>query len=208
MRASPVIAFAAVLFLSLAAAAQPKPEVALRLTDEAGRPLAVASSLALTSVADPGRRFRAQAASGGVTRYILAVPPGAYEVEATARGHRTQRARITVPAGHGADLSLALHARELEEDLLGRLAKTPSSRPDAVPPGAWERALRRKREMPRPGPPPPRRPACQWTSLGPRNINGRVRALAAHPTHGRPSMPAPPTPVSGSPATAARPGAR
>ena len=112
------------------------------------------------------------------------MPPGVYEAEATARGYRTRQARITVPAGRGADLPLALHLLEAEEDLLGRLAKAPSSRRDAVPPGAWERALRQKGKMPRPGPPPPRRSACQWTSLGPRNINGRVRALAAHPTHG------------------------
>lgn len=184
MRASHVIAFVAVLLPPLVAAAQPKPEVALHLTDEAGQPLAVASSLVLTAVAEPGRRFRAEA-SGGVTRYVLAVPPGVYEVEAAARGYQTRQTRITVPAGRGADLSLALHAREAEEDLLGRLAKATSSQRDAVPPGALERALRQKGRMPRPGPPPPRRPACQWTSLGPRNINGRVRALAAHPTRGK-----------------------
>jgi hypothetical protein len=35
----------------------------------------------------------------------------------------------------------------------------------------------------RPGPPSTTGP-CQWLSIGPRNINGRIRALAVHPTNG------------------------
>ena len=46
---------------------------------------------------------------------------------------------------------------------------------------------RRRNPPPPPGPPgPPNPPSkAKWTVLGPRNISGRVRALAAHPTDGK-----------------------
>ena len=184
MRASHVLAFAAVLCVLPLAAAGPASEIALHLTDSAGRPLAVASSLSLTAIADPGRRFHAEAPSGGVTRYILAVPPGvrgggggARAQDAAGADHRAGGARRRPLAGAPGPGGGGRSARPARESALLPARRGPARRLGTRPEAEGADAA--------PRPSPPRRPACQWTSLGPRNINGRVRALAAHPTRGK-----------------------
>ncbi|HVG32873.1 MAG TPA: hypothetical protein VM911_07330 [Pyrinomonadaceae bacterium] len=57
---------------------------------------------------------------------------------------------------------------------------------EKFPTDARQKALEQKQLMPALSEPagPVQLPGCNWLSIGPRNINGRVRALAIHPTLG------------------------
>ncbi|MBN2207246.1 MAG: hypothetical protein JW742_07565, partial [Candidatus Aminicenantes bacterium] len=102
---------------------------------------------------------------------------------------------------HKARMEPAVGRRETsiekaDEDVLGRARawyvqrSYPAKR---IPLGARRRAVERKANMRSLKPAavpaaslhsPPSPGICNWTSAGPRNINGRIRSLAVHPTNG------------------------
>lgn len=93
-------------------------------------------------------------------------------------------------------VSSDIRIERFEEDLKGRHEYWHSTRAyplDEIPKGARLRAMGRKKEMTRITQEqgkngghnsPPVVGVCNWVSVGPRNINGRVRSLAIHPTNG------------------------
>ncbi len=86
--------------------------------------------------------------------------------------------------------------KEIGEDIRGRDNYWHQQRAipaDSIPYGAREKAINHKLKMRGARPDtlerrehhsPPVSGVCNWASFGPRNINGRIRSLAIHPTNG------------------------
>jgi hypothetical protein len=137
--------------------------------------------------------YKASSETGIATEYILDVPRGQYDLTVDAKPYLPHRSRISVERKETRTITVTLCRKsELEEGnaverahaWLSDIRAYPAKR---IPHDARQRAIDSKRNPPPPpGPPgPPDPPSkAKWTVLGPRNIGGRVRALAAHPTDG------------------------
>ncbi len=159
----------------------------LTVVDETGVALRAATKIVLKPVRGGDGPYAGSSKGGTAVTYLLDVPSGEYELTITSRNRLEHRSRITVDK-QGRKLTVRLErpgdpehgdAVERAHGWFSDIRAYPAKR---IPPNARRDALDRKRRLPKP--PPPRPPRSRWTALGPRNISGRVRALAAHPTDG------------------------
>jgi photosystem II stability/assembly factor-like uncharacterized protein len=143
--------------------------------------------------------YCAESKRGEVTHFALELLPGTYSVEVEAEGFQVYNQLISASNDQenvfSFVLSLAGSGGDEEEGdtvlLEGRFAWFVQQRTypgQEFPSDAREKALEQKRHMDGPGVIGVRSktvfPICNWLSIGPRNVNGRVRALAIHPTDG------------------------
>jgi hypothetical protein len=140
-----------------------------------------------------GKGFSASSQAGTATEFLLDVPRGGYDLTVAARSYLRHQSQISVERKESRTLTVTLYRKGEEEEgnaverahgWLSDIRAFPAKR---IPHEARQDAIdikRRRPKPPPPGPPPPPPPNAKWTVLGPRNISGRVRALAAHPTDG------------------------
>ena len=161
----------------------------LRIVDEARRFVTRATAVTLRSVQDRDTAYTASSRGGTAVEYLLDVPRGDYDVAVTSRGYLPYRRRIPVGSERTRTITVTLTEKgEAEqgnavERAYAGLSDTRAYPSRRIPGTARQDAIDQKRRTTTPpGSPPP--PRAKWTVLGPRNISGRVRALAAHPTAG------------------------
>jgi hypothetical protein len=165
--------------------------VYLRIVDERQRLLKRATTITLHPVRGTHGPYKASSKAGIVTEYRLDIPRGDYDLTLAAKGYLPHRRRISLGRERNATITLALGRKDEPEQgnaverahaWLSDIRAYPAKR---VPAEARQKAIDRKRHPPPPPGPPPPRTRAKWTVLGPRNISGRVRALAAHPNDGQ-----------------------
>lgn len=165
----------------------------LRVVDERQRPLRVTTTVTLHPVRGTEKKYKASSETGNAAEYLLEVPRGEYDLIVAARSYLPSRGRISVERKETRTITVTLYRKgepekgnavERAHAWLSDIRAYPAKR---IPDDARQKAIDRKRNPPPPGPPgPPDPPSkAKWTVLGPRNISGRVRALAAHPTDGK-----------------------
>jgi len=135
--------------------------------------------------------YKASSETGIAAKYLLDVPRGEYDLTVAARSYLPYRGRILVERKEARTITVTQYRKGEPEEgnaverahaWLSDIRAYPAKR---IPQDARQKAIDRKRNPP-PPPRPPRPPSrAKWTVLGPRNIGGRVRALAAHPTDGK-----------------------
>ena len=171
-----------------------KPGLFLRVVDEKQRLLKNKTTVTLIPARSRGEVFSASSQAGTATEFLLDVPRGEYDLTVAARSYLRHQSRISVERKESRTLTVTLYRKGEEEEgnavdrahgWLSDIRAFPAKR---IPREARQDAndIKRRRPMaPPPGPPPGPPPTnAKWTVLGPRNISGRVRALAAHPTDG------------------------
>jgi len=164
--------------------------IRLRVVDENQRPLRGTTTVNLRSVREEKRDYKASSKAGIVTEYSLDIPPGEYDLAVVAKSYLPHRSRISVKRESAQVITVTLYRKyepekgnavERAHAWLSDIRSYPEKR---IPLDAREKAIAQKRNPPPPPGPPPPPDRAKWTVLGPRNISGRVRALAAHPTDG------------------------
>ena len=166
----------------------------LRVVDERQRRLRITTTVTLQPVRGTGNDYKASSETGSAAEYLLDVPSGEYDLTVAAKSYLTYRERISVAPKETRPIIVTMYRKsepeagnavERAHAWLSDIRAYPAKR---IPPDARQRAIDWKRNHPPPpGPPDPPDPPskAKWTVLGPRNISGRVRALAAHPTDGK-----------------------
>ncbi|HXT61476.1 MAG TPA: hypothetical protein VN696_00435, partial [Pyrinomonadaceae bacterium] len=153
----------------------------------------IATTVTLRPVRGTDKDYKASSETGSAAEYLLDLPRGEYDLTVTARSYLSYRGRISLAGKERRTIVVTLYRKSESEEgnaverahaWLSDIRAYPAKR---IPHDARQRAIEKKRNPPRPGPPrPPDPPSkAKWTVLGPRNISGRVRALAAHPTDGK-----------------------
>ena len=167
----------------------------LRVVDERQRPLRITTTATLHPVRGTDKDYKASSETGIAAEYLLDVPRGEYDLTVAAKSYLPYRGRISVARKETRTIIVTLYRKSEPEEgnaverahaWLSDIRAYPAKR---IPRDARQKAIDRKRNPPPPPGPPPGPPdppgKAKWTVLGPRNISGRVRALAAHPTDGK-----------------------
>jgi hypothetical protein len=189
--------------------ARASTKASLRITCKDGRgvPISVASRVRVSPEEGAATPWTAEGRAGAVSEFQFDVPPGGYVIEAEADGFKRCRDATHVVVGEPTLKDILLQiaddenkdyerdGEEGEKHLVdGRFRFFLFLRsPDSLrkrgrkefPSEARARALHHARRMSKIIPAGPViTPGCNWTCIGPRNINGRVRTMAIHPADG------------------------
>lgn len=167
-----------------------KPGLFLRVVDEKQRLLKTRTTVTLTLARSKAKGFSASSQAGTATEFLLDMPRGEYDLTVAARSYLRHHSQISVERKESRTITITLYTKGVEEQgdavrrahsLLSDIRAWPAK---LVAVDARMKALKKKKRRPKPPPDPPRKDFTKWTVLGPRNLSGRVRALAAHPTDG------------------------
>jgi hypothetical protein len=181
-----------------------KGKLVLVLKDENGGFITSRTEVSVKDASPPGpNKYHAEGKPGEVTRFVFELPAGVYEIRVEADGFKIYTQLVTFVTGKEAVYEFMLALRdplESEEEekegegeneaelVRGRFNWFYEQR---IRPGKEflsdfrQKALSQKKHMFKSeAAGPVQLPGCNWFSVGPRNINGRVRAMAIHPADG------------------------
>lgn len=185
-------------------------KLVLMLKDGRGEPITTKTRVLVREALAGAQELHAEGAEEEVTRFTFELPPRTYSVRVQAEGFQdysetvsipdgedlTQEFRLTSGNGRGPDMDDEEDSALLEgrftwfagqrlypTEIAPRDHRARALQPELFPSDARERALEQKKRMAQTEGPIVV-PGCNWLSIGPRNINGRIRALAIHPTDG------------------------